>query len=58
MSLGHVPIAVMDSRGTNRINLCSVAFTAGWLSAAATFAECETAEVCVGRAVLCCEPDY
>lgn len=57
MSLGHIPIVVMDSRGTSRINVRSVAFTAGWPSPAVTFAKYETAEVCVGRALLCCKTD-
>lgn len=58
MSLAPISSAVMDRRGTSRINLGSVAFTAGWPSPAGTFAKYETAEAYVGRALLCCKTDY
>lgn len=58
MSLAHFSSAVMDSRRTSRINPGSVAFTAGWLSPAGTFAKYETAEAYVGRALQGCKTDY
>lgn len=53
MSLAHISTARMGSRGTRRINSGIVAFTVGWSSPAGTSAKYETAEACVGRALLC-----